>query len=126
MLNGETIDELDYRGYDVMQDSDFNKTKEGTTYYYRTKDTYNPVQVFYWDSSFPSSWPGGIGYESGYTDKYWLNLCTNPDDDDTLIDPVYYFNLMLIDSNGNNKGFKTLYINRKKLSDILQAAGKSL
>ena len=126
MLNGETVDELDYRGYNVMQDSDFNKTKEGTTYYYRTKDIYNPVQVFYWDSSYPSSWTGGIGYESGYTDKYWLNLCTNPADDDTLIDPVYYFNLMLIDSNGNNKGFKTLYINRKKLSDILQAAGKSL
>ena len=126
MLNGETVDELDYRGYNVMQDSDFNKTKEGTTYYYRTKDTYNPVQAFYWDSSFPSSSPGGIGYESGYSDKYYLNLCTNPADDDTLIDPVYYFNLMLIDSNGNNKGFKTLYINRKKLSDILQAAGKSL
>jgi len=126
MLNGETVDELDYRGYNVMQDSDFNKTKEGTTYYYRTKDTYNPVQAFYWDSSYPSSSPGGIGYESGYSDKYYLNLCTNPADDDTLIDPVYYFNLMLIDSNGNNKGFKTLYINRKKLSDILQAAGKSL
>ena len=126
MLNGETADELDYRGYNVMQDSDFNKTKEGTTYYYRTKDTYNPVQAFYWDSSYPSSSPGGIGYEIGYTDKYWLNLCTNPADDDTLIDPIYYFNLQCIDSNGTNKGFKTLYINRKKLSDILQAAGKSL
>jgi len=126
MLNGETVDELDYRGYNIMKDSDFNKTKEGTTYNFYTKDTYNPVRAFYWDSSYPSSSVGGIGYENGYTDKYWLNLCTNPADDDTLIDPIYYFNLQCIDSKGTNKGFKTLYINRSKLSAILQAAGKSL
>ena len=126
MLNGESVDDLDYRGYNVMQDSDFNKTKEGTTYYFRTKDTYNPVQAFYWDSSYPSSSAGGIGYENAYSDKYWLNLCTNPADDETLIDPVYYFNLQCIDSNGTNKGLKTLYINRMKLKTILQNAGKSL
>lgn len=126
MLNGESVDDLDYRGYNVMQDSDFNKTKEGTTYYFRTKDTYNPVQAFYWDSSYPSSSAGGIGYENAYSDKYWLNLCTNPADDETLIDPVYYFNLQCIDSNGTNKGLKTLYINRMKLKTILQNAGYSL
>ena len=126
MLNGESVDDLDYRGYNVMQDSDFNKTKEGTTYYFRTKDTYNPVQAFYWDSSYPSSSAGGIGYGNAYSDKYWLNLCTNPADDETLIDPVYYFNLMCIDSTGTNKGYKTLYINRSKLQAILHNAGYSL
>jgi hypothetical protein len=126
MLNGETVDELDYRGYNVMQDSDFNRSKDGTTYSYYTKNAYNPVRAFYWDSSYPSTSVGGIGYENGYGNVWYLNLCTNPADDDTLIDPIYYFNLQCIDSNGTNKGFKTLYINRKKLSAILQAAGKSL
>jgi hypothetical protein len=120
MLIGTSVDELDYRGYSIMQDSDFNRTKSGNTYYYETKDTYNPVYAMYYD--------GSVGYQNGYRDAQVLNLCIVPTDtnEDTLMDPIYYFKLQRIDNKGMNMGFKMLYINKSKLQSILQNAGYSL
>ena len=123
MLNGRSIEELELRGYNVMQDSDYNRTKEGDVYYYNTKDPYSPVQAFWLDTSAG----GSKGYGSGYTWFGYINLIVDPTDwnEDKLADPIYWFNLQYIDSKGVGS-YKTLYINKSKLQAILQNAGYSL
>lgn len=123
MLNGRSIEELELRNYNVMQDSDYNRTKEGDVYYYNTKDPYSPVQAFWLDTSAG----GGKGYGSGYTWFGYINLIVDPTDwnEDKLADPIYWFNLQYIDSKGVGS-YKTLYINKSKLQAILQNAGYSL
>lgn len=123
MLNGRSIEELELRGYNVMQDSDYNRTKEGDVYYYNTKDAYSPVQAFWLDTSAG----GGKGYGSGFTWFGYINLIVDPTDwnEDKLADPIYWFNLQYIDSKGVGS-YKTLYINKSKLQAILQNAGYSL
>ena len=123
MLSGTSYEELDYRGYDVMKDSDFNVNKDGYVYRFVTKDPYNPTEAFYIDRSYYNE---GVGYSGVYADKYHLNLCTDPEYDDKLIDPIYWFNLICINSEGASLGVKTLYINRSKLKRLLQDAGYSL
>ena len=123
MLSGTSYEELDYRGYDVMKDSDFNVNKDGYVYRFVTKDPYNPTEAFYVDRSYYNE---GVGYSGVYADKYHLNLCTDPEYDDKLIDPIYWFNLICINSEGVSLGVKTLYINRSKLKRLLQDAGYSL
>ncbi len=122
VLNGTSVDELDYRGYNIMQDSDYDRTKDGQVYRYNTKG-YDSTEAFYWNFSYAD---GAVVYNGVYGSWWYLNLCTDPADNDTLVDPVYYFNLQCIDSNGNTTGFKTLFINKSKLSALLQAAGYSL
>lgn len=123
MLSGTSYEELDYRGYDVMKDGDFNVNKDGYVYRFVTKDPYNPTEAFYIDRSYYNE---GVGYSGVYADKYHLNLCTDPEYDDKLIDPIYWFNLICINSEGVSLGVKTLYINRSKLKRLLQDAGYSL
>lgn len=123
MLSGTSYEELDYRGYDIMKDSDFNVNKDGYVYRFVTKDPYNPTEAFYIDRSYYND---GVGYSGVYADKYHLNLCTDPEYDDKLIDPIYWFNLICINSEGASLGVKTLYINRSKLKRLLQDAGYSL
>ena len=123
MLSGTSYEELDYRGYDVMKDSDFNVNKDGYVYRFVTKDQYNPTEAFYIDRSYYND---SVGYSGVYADKYHLNLCTDPEYDDKLIDPIYWFNLICINSEGASLGVKTLYINRSKLKRLLQDAGYSL
>lgn len=123
MLSGTSYEELDYRGYDVMKDGDFNVNKDGYVYRFVTKDPYNPTEAFYIDRSYYNE---DAGYSGVYADKYHLNLCTDPEYDDKLIDPIYWFNLICINSEGVSLGVKTLYINRSKLKRLLQNAGYSL
>ena len=123
MLSGTSYEELDYRGYDVMKDDDFNINKDGYVYRFVTKDPYNPTEAFYIDRSYYNE---SVGYSGVYADKYHLNLCTDPEYDDKLIDPIYWFNLICINSEGASLGVKTLYINRSKLKSLLQNAGYSL
>ena len=123
MLSGTSYEELDYRGYDVMKDGDFNVNKDGYVYRFVTKDPYNPTEAFYIDRSYYNE---GVGYSGVYADKYHLNLCTDPEYDDKLIDPIYWFNLICINSEGASLGVKTLYINRSKLKRLLQDAEYSL
>lgn len=123
LLNNTSVDELDYRGYVVMQDSDFNRTKSGDCYYYTAKS--NSANAFYYDVS---SLIGSVGYYSSYSDKWTLNLCVDPreSNEDTFIDPIYWFSLLVVDDKGQNAVSKTLYINKSKLNAILVAAGYSL
>lgn len=123
MLDGTSYDELDYRGYSIMKNGDFNINHDGYVYRFITKDTYNPIEAFYVDRL---NYKEYVGYNGVYSDKWYLNLCTGPEDDDKLVDPIYWFNLNLISSNGSNLGIKTLYINRSKLKRLLQNAGYSL
>lgn len=123
MLSGTSYEELDYRGYDVMKDSDFNVNKSGYVYSFVTKDPYNPTEAFYIDRSYYNEY---VGYSGVYADKYHLNLCTDPEDDNKLIDPIYWFNLICINNEGTSLGVKTLYINKSKLKRLLQNAGYSL
>ena len=123
MLDGTSYDELDYRGYNIMKDGDFNINHDGYVYRFITKDEYKPIEAFYFDKSYYNE---NVGYNGVYSDKWYLNLCTDPENDDKLVDPIYWFNLTLISSNGTNLGTKTLYINRSKLKRLLQDAGYSL
>ena len=122
MLDGTSYNELDYRGYNIMKDGDFNINHDGYVYRFITKDD-NPIEAFYVDKSYNNE---NVGYNGVYSDKWYLNLCTDPANDDKLVDPIYWFNLTLISSNGTNLGTKTLYINRSKLKRLLQDAGYSL
>lgn len=120
-LFSTSLDDIDNCGYTVLQDSDVSRSKDGQVYrYYR-----NGSQIFYFDIS---SGVGSVGYNSGETDAYTLNLCVDPTEgsDDVLMDPVYYFVMQYIDSNGNVNGSRTFCINKKKLSRILSNAGYSL
>ena len=123
MLDGTSYDELDYRGYNIMKDGDFNINHDGYVYRFVTKDPYSPSEAFYVDKSYYNE---NVGYNGVYSDKWYLNLCTDPENDDKLVDPIYWFNLTLISSNGTSLGIKTLYINRSKLKRILQNAGYNL
>ena len=123
MLSGTSYEELDYRGYDVMKGRDLNVNKDGYVYRFVTKDQYNPTEAFYINRSYYND---NVGYSGVYADKYHLNLCTDPEYDDKLIDPIYWFNLICINSEGASLGVKTLYINRSKLKRLLQDAGYSL
>ena len=117
------LSNIEYEGWDLMQDSDFNRTLTDGCYYFNTKDAYSPVQAFYWDR-YKS---GNIGYGNSYYNQWQnLNVCTNPDDDDTLIDPIYYFVLTEVNANGGIEGVRCLYINKSKLSRILQQYNKRL
>ena len=123
MLDGTSYDELDYRGYNIMKDGDFNINHDGYVYRFVTKDPYSPTEAFYVDKSYYNE---DVGYNGVYSNKWYLNLCTDPENDDKLVDPIYWFNLTAISSNGTNLGTKTLYINRSKLKRILQNAGYNL
>ena len=117
------LSNIEYEGWDLMQDSDYNRTLQDGCYYYNTKDAYSPVQAFYWDRDNG----GNIGYGNSYYNQWQnLNVCTNPDDDDTLIDPIYYFVLTEVNANGGIEGVRYLYINKSKLSRILQQYNKRL
>lgn len=109
------ISDIEDAGFSVMQDSDFNRILENGVYNYMTTEGYSTVCAFYWDR-----YNGNIGYNgSVYSQWQNLNLCTSPDDDDTLIDPLYHFSLQALDSDGN-KTFIPLYINKSKLEQILR------
>lgn len=123
MLSGTSYKELDFRGYDVMKDGDFNINHDGYVYRFVTKDPYSPSEAFYVDRSYYNE---NVGYNGVYSDKWYLNLCTDPEYDDKLIDPIYWFNLICINSEGASLGVKTLYINRSKLKRLLQDAGYNL
>ena len=109
------ISDIEDAGFSVMQDSDFNRILENGVYNYMTTEGYSTVCAFYWDR-----YNGNIGYNgSVYSQWVNLNLCTSPEDDDTLIDPLYHFSLQALDSDGN-KTFIPLYINKSKLEQILR------
>lgn len=125
LLNGTTVNELDYRGYSILQDSELNRVKNGDVYDYYTKDTYNPVRTFYFDVS---NYTGSVGYDGIYQNQWWLNLCVDPRDglEDTLVDPIYWFKLAYINENGRILNNRILYMNKSKLRYVLQAAGYDL
>lgn len=113
-----SFDDLDLAGWIVMKDSDFSRSSSSGCYYYTKSGT----QWFYFDKYNG----GNIGYNGSYAEWYYLNCCTDPADDETLIDPIYYFNLTELSGDGKVLGIKTLYINKSKLKAILQNAGYSL
>lgn len=117
-----SFEDIDLAGWTVMQDSDFNRTVSDGCYYYNTKSAYNPEQAFYFDKYNG----GAIGYSGSWAGWWNLNCCTDPADDETLIDPIYYFSLQELGPDGKVLNYKTLYINKSKLKAILQNAGCSL